>query len=775
MENFPGPGIFWITLLSVAAILTAATLIGRIWLGLLPYRLRGPAGFYLSPVLGFATLTILATFAGRALPLGNSVFVQVVVISLLVWTLIREPRAVKVLRHAAVVSVFGLACGASVLGPLFAFGAFNAHNDAFTYLVHANWLQEHAFGDVISAVSVTPLTTQVLLYQQEGFRMGGSFLLAFAQSLLNLRWSYEVYPAVIISAIAVCCLAIGFPLAQSLRRSPRRTRLALLALPAFTLGGLVFGANLGFLPQTVGLAFGAGLLFAMGPLLRWVSTENGSVGKIAKATIPAALLFAAAVLAYSELAPFLLVAVLGSGFFLAFRFRAWGSVLSYIGTLLVLAAFLLNTELIRAYAALRTQSGAVVGSPVDWTLLGYAAHAFGIHGGAWDENQWSLPENSGSVLFAVGVALTTLVGVVILLGGRAIWRTTLSGVLMPAGVVLTVFCTGLLYFRYFVATPFPKGLGQSWSQFKLSDWAHPFAMAFVLLALIHLRQRMGKYFDQAVALLFLAGLISATDLGVARATPLIQYYGDTRDLNRFYQEFRQTVLAKCPRGTPVYLALNGQHHKFRQMAAYYLPDREMISDWMDDGYIFVRLPLNQRTQALNVGDCVVEPIGQSGFLRQGATVGTLRIGVFDGQGQVRIASATGAYDRETDTNNWWHWVNRKVIFQMQPLFVPKEADQIKLSFEYNTRGKQTLTVRIRTNDGLSQQFLVHSPGDSLVTFEKVIDISPNKLAEISIETDGVATPLGNGDPRITAWLIRNLAIDLSLPENDKSPHLRRSN
>jgi hypothetical protein len=752
------PSIFWTTLLSVVVILILATLMGRAWGSLFPSRLRGPARFYLAPVLGLATLTIIASLLARILPLGNTVIVPVLVVSLMAWSIVRESSTTQAFRHGLWVSVFGIFCGASVLAPLFTFGAFNAHNDGFTYLVHSNWLQAHAFSDIIAAEHVTPLTTQVAIYQQEGFRMGGSFLLALAQSLLNLQWSYEVYPAVVISAIAACCLAIGFPLAQSLRPVRRLTRLALLALPAFTLGGLVFGANLGFLPQTVGLSIGAGLLFAVGPSLRWISFSRPSSGAIAKTTLPAVALLSAAVFAYSELAPFLLVAVLGSGFLIAIRFRTWGRVVVYSGLLLWLSILLLNTELIRAYAALRTQSGVVVGSPVDWSLLGYVAHAFGVHGGAWDGFQWTLPESAASTLFFFGVAITSLLGIIVILGSRKIVSMTINGVLLPSGVLLVVFSAGLLYFRYFVPSPFPTGLGQSWSQFKLADWAHPFTMAFALLAVVHVRQRIGEYFDHVVTSLFLVGLVSATLIGVARATPLIQYYSGTRDLNRFYQEFRQTVLANCPRSAPIYLALNGQHHKFRQMAVYFLPDRETTSDWMDDGYIFPRLPAESRIQSLDAGDCVVEPIAQGGWLRKGATVGPFRIGVFDGQGQVRIASADGAYDRETDGNNWWHWVERGVIFQLQPLYIAEEAAQAKLYFEYGTRDRQTLTVDIHTRDGLTQQFKLQSQGDTLGTFEKIIDLPPSKWVEVRIETDAQASRLSEQDARMAAWIIRNVVI-----------------
>lgn len=127
-------------------------------------------------------------------------------------------------------------------------------------------------------------------------------------------------------------------------------------------------------------------------------------------------------------------------------------------------------------------------------------------------------------------------------------------------------------------------------------------------------------------------------------------------------------------------------------------------------------------------------------------------------GQIQIASVNGAYDRETNGRNWWHWVERKVAFQLQPLYISKEATQAKLHFEYGTRGKQTLTVHIRTRDGSSRKFLIPSQGDAPATFEKTIDLPPSELTEVSIETDGQASRLGEQDARMAAWTIRNLNV-----------------
>lgn len=757
MTSFPGPGIFWTTLAAIAAILSLATLIGRVWGEVLPYRFKGIARFYLAPSLGLASLTLIASLIGRLLPLGNSV-VPLLVIALLVWVLVREKHMGQAFRHALMVSAFGIVCGASILGPLFNFGGFDAHNDTFTYLVHGNWLQENVFGDIIPLDKVTPLTTQVLMFQDLSWRMGASFLLALLQALLNLRWSSEVYPAVVVAAISACCLGIGFPLARALRPMPRSIRLALLSLPAFSLGGLVFGANLGFFSQTVALALGASLLFAVGPLFLWASTTNATRLAIGKAALPSAALFAATTFTYPELAPFLLVAVLGSGFIVAFRLRAWKNMLVHGGVLLGFSILLLNTELVRAYATIRTQSVVVTGTPVDWTLLGYVAHAFGLHGGAWGGFQWTTPENIGSRDFVFGLILFGLMLGAVLAGVRSVWRTTMNGTLVPVVVVLLIFASGILYFRYFVPSPFPKGVGQSWSQFKLSEWAHPFVMAFVLLAVTDLRSRWGKRVDRTVVALFMIGLVCTILISVTRVTPLMHYYRGVSDLNRFYLEFRDTVLATCPRNAPVYLSLGGPHYKFRQMAALYLYDREVTSDWMDDGYIYETLPVERRTQGLTVGSCVVEPLGPDGLLSHGTVIGPFRVGIYEGRGEIRIASVAGAYDHESDGQNWWHWVEHKLIFTLQPRFVPDDATKTKLRFEYRTRGKQTLALRLIKRNGSGREILLQSNGDASAMFDQVIDVPPVELAEISIETDGKAFPLGDRDTRRAAWIIRNVKI-----------------
>ncbi|WP_426270892.1 hypothetical protein ACN9MB_04240 [Dyella kyungheensis] len=764
MTNYLGTGIFWSTLPTLAAILALATLVGRLCTEMLPFKLRGPAKFYLSPAMGLACFIVATSLCGRIRTLGDTIVIPLLFIVLLLVSLLRERSAKQALRHAGMVSVFGMVCGASVLAPLFVFGAFNAHNDAFTYLAHSNWLQTHAFGEHISATLQTPESSQIFIYQEMTFRMGGSYLLAALQALLNLRWAGDVYPALIISSLAACCLAIGFPLSKPLRPLSRPMRLALLTLPSFAVGGLVFGANFGFLPQSIGLALGAALLFLVGPLLRWIATTKTSVSAIAKASLACALLLAGTVYAYTEVVPFFVAATGCSALILAMRLRSWRNLSIFVGLAAGLSIILLNTELLRAYAALRVQTGAIVGSPVNWSLLGFVAHALGVHGGAWEPAlQWSAPGGTGPHTIYLGLFLLAATMVILAFGAPAIWRAVKGSELLPTILVLMLFGAGFLYFRYMKPSPFPVGVGQSWSQFKLAEWANPFAITLVLTAFLSLRAKSSVFFRRLVVATFAIGFIGSSLMGIARTRPLMAAYNGVTNLNQFYRELRATVLSTCPPTAPVYLNLGGSDQKIRQMVTLYLSDRKLESDWSDDGYLLAIPPASNK-EAPALGSCVVERRNIDGWLTGGAAIGPLQVGIFDGRGQIRIASTVGGYGRESDENNWWVWVQQKISFRLHSPLGAEPAPRTRVHFEYATRGRQTLTLTFNQIDGPSEKVLLNSDGtEEMAIFDREVDVSPAKLSEITIETNGTPSRLGENDPRMAAWVIRNVKIQPSAP------------
>jgi len=132
--------------------------------------------------------------------------------------------------------------------------------------------------------------------------------------------------------------------------------------------------------------------------------------------------------------------------------------------------------------------------------------------------------------------------------------------------------------------------------------------------------------------------------------------------------------------------------------------------------------------------------------------------LLDNRWKIQIACVTGAYDRETDGKNWWHWVEQKMSFRIQPRSIPKEVTKTRVRFDYVTRGNQKLTLNITTNDGAVHEIFIQGKSGELELFDKILDMPPSEIAEFALETDGIASPLGENDPRIAAWIIRNISV-----------------
>lgn len=751
MDTMFGTQVFWTTVIAVPLLLSCMTLLGRLLSAAFPVEVRAAARFYLSPVLGLAGFVIIASVVGQRLPLGDTVLVPLSLLAVIAIALTRDPAPSELKRYLPIVGGFGLVCGTSILVPLYVSGAINAHNDTFTYLAHGNWLQHHAFADQIPADQVTPAGTQVRLYQLYGFRMGASFVLGFFQAAMHIRWSYDIYPAMMISAVAACCLAIGFPVATLLGSLRTDLRLALLALPGFSIGGLVFGANYGFLPQTVGLALAAGAIFATGSALHWLRSEQRSIGSILKTAAPVALLLAAQIYAYSELAPFLAIAIGASGLLIAARFRAWRNVIIFGVALALMMIVLGNFELLRAYQSLRSQAGAVVGSPVEWSILGFIGHAIGLQAGAWDSQAFNI--------FAVGWGL--LLVLVLLVGFRFIRWTSLRPIissLVPVLALLAVLFCGLVYFRYIVASPFPVGTGQSWSQFKLTEWAHPFASVLVVAVVAAFLAGSNRRYRHAVFVLVVLAAFGSGLSGVLRMRDIVAYYGDTDDLGAFYLKFRQTVFTACPTESPVYLALGGSDYKFRQIASLYLDDRNVRSDWGDDPSIYPWISPDRVRLSPKKGNCLVEGRQKAASTATDATSRPLfRIEPFDGIRSLKIASVTGAYGYEGDTLDWWRWVEQSATFNFTSVG-ESEKSKLALHFEYLTRADEPLVVEI--SDGASESIHLDVAASPVRgTFTQNVQVIPSDKLKVTVSSKSKPQAMGDKDPRLITFQIRNLSVD----------------
>lgn len=745
-------------LVALPFMLALLTLLGRSVCALLPFKIEPRAKLYLAPSFGLVGLVLISVPVGKHVGFGNSVLIGVVTFAAVALSVLTDKNKLQAAGHALVVSVFGLVTSASILMCLIRFGGFNAYNDTFTYLVHANWLQKNAFNMPVTLESVTPATTQIRLYQIADLRMGGSFAFGWIQALFGADWSYKVYPIVVALPVATCCLAIGFCASQVVRL---RRGLILLgsALPALSFGGLNFGANMGFLPQTYGLAFATAFLGLLGSSLAAIEKGNLSPEHIGRIGLLLGGLLAACVYAYSEMVLFLICALLMCIGFSARTKTRKRHVALFAGSIAAVSAILLNFEIIRAIAAVSSQSKAVVGSVVEWPFLGFLAHSLGIHGGAWDPFTWSRlrwykPEFLTGLSCLIALCLMLAKSRKLLVAGRGTRAMT------PIAAVLLLFSIAFLYFRYVVPSPFPTGTGQSWSQFKLTDWAHPFVSVFLLIAISrYLQEKHLKLaLRAAILLVFVVALNCNYILAKKRTESIWTDVGTSPSIYQSILAVRWAVMDHC-HNEVVYLHLIEHHHKFRQLLAYMLHDMKLVADWTGDGYISVHMPATAQVGRPSSAGCLLLPMNEipknlrSSVKMQFGSFGLLSR---DGPGAIITTSVKGGYDLETEGDNSWRWVKEKIEFATNSFNV-SDVRSLRVAFEYSSTAPRKMILELK---GIAEGRWVEFASDGMTPkrFDRVLDMPGEQLTRINIWADGEPKRLGPNDPREAKFLIRNFVV-----------------
>jgi hypothetical protein len=345
--------------------------------------------------------------------------------------------------------------------------------DTITYVTMSRWLQDNGFGlGVIADDPFQPGTYDVHGYQMFKLRMGSTFLHALVQTysgldamlihpmimawgtLLNLggiflvaRWTFRL--GRVASAAAVLCAAVGInPLYTSMHH--------------------------GFQPQMFGTAY---FCFALALLSR---ATRPSFWKPANAAL-LALATCTFLSVYSDMAP--LLALPAGGFWLMTLRTAWrdglaARFLRFSGWTILGLALFGNVEWGRAWHAIRSQSGSVVGGHIAWEPQTFAAFALGATPYVF------VPQVEPKRLVYAGV-----LGVLFLFGLRRTIRDRCGAV---AGMSLAVFAATAVWFTFWVVNPFTGSIGHTWSLFKLSKWAFPLVLVVEFAGLAGLVRGMRR-------------------------------------------------------------------------------------------------------------------------------------------------------------------------------------------------------------------------------------------------------------------------------------------
>jgi hypothetical protein len=725
---------------------------------ILPDKYKSISKLFLSPVIGFALLTIYSIPVGYFVTDKAPFFIIAAVLSILL-------LFINVKKDFASLKIIFLVCGFMLVGSTFStlftalyYGQYNPFNDTWTYISQAQWLQSHPFTEKAVASGFYPAFSQVTLYQTHGSRVGPSFLLAITQSGLFLDWSYYAYPALLSLALGFGALASGGLI--KLITQTNKNLVIFISLIIFIMpSGFVYGAYTGFYPMTFGLLFIIGLTSFLSMGVDNILTES-------KNNIPiiviSSLLFSAFLYSYNDYLPFLLLALSLSFVTLIF----WNKNIAknlFLMALFVLAGTLLlvNVEVKRIIRnlviTLSIGSGAIeIGWPIFWNPFEFLGFMSGLKSGFSGHNTNGVLEYLQAIFITVSVSTVLFYGLSDFKKSK--YKTFL---IIPIGLI---FASAVVFIkmRYFTQGLIPNEHGATFLQLKTAKYASPFLIIILFSSLIlsSFKNKLIKKYLPYILVLYLIASIGHNYVAMKNV------HGDFVDKIGSRNSFEEILNLKnyldsnLDREKIVYLDLPGPLHKLRQMVAYVLMDRKVSGNYTDDGYITGRIPELERNMPikdanliirhtsnnfLSVQDDLVQKFGNLILLKNNPFVLT-------------FISKIWGYGDEQDKSGNWNWTSKKIGYQ----FISEATTIVKMNFSYTTMIENSLiTLSIFVNDQLIREIVldqVSSLGKINSVMINNLNIEKNSKVKFVFESNKNGKKIGS-DPRDLNFLIKNLHFD----------------
>lgn len=695
----------------------------------------------LAPSIGAAILIVLAATASYA-GLAMATAAPLIALGALALSTAggflsrRRPVApVHSWRLLAALHSLGLAAALSALLSALLYNAWNPYNDAFTYVSIADHLQLHSYFEPAVPTATEPLLTQMWLYQALGFRMGSTFLLAFATALFRATYAFDLYLPVL--ALAVWLAVPGFWVLcrRGLFLSPRSSTLA-AAFYGLHTGIPITNAIWGFQPQ----AWGYAMVFPYLALHVRASSRDDRVRRL----LAAGLFGGTLLLAYTELVPFAVAAV-GTCYavrLLRGRLKLSSAVVAGVGPL-VASALVAPVAAVRFVPALRVQASVVVGWDPGFSLFDYFALLSGYR--SFAQSVVDAPGTAGLIVRLATVAATCTAAYAAFTLKRGIARQ-----LMLVGIV---FVLAVGWFSLGASNPWQAGaVGQPWSTYKAVTYAFFLFAALWGCGLSALWNKGGlsRLFaaGQFVAFLvfFVVASLQTADV-VSR-----EIRGATGNESDPIAEYKRVpeLLAGQPDGQAVNLQIPDAAWRHRQMVAYFLR-RPVVADWSNDPYIGAYLPGGGKLRSdPRLPSLIFGPPSP------GQSIARLEL-VADATLLVDATLGEGWHAREADGRDWWRWAGQQGSMEI----LVQRAGWITLSADLAIVGAPRRRVTMTLSEQPDRTTSYDVPAQWFTPFSTDrVRVEPGTY-HVILSVDGPTTPMSSSDTRLIAFGVRNLTWTLT--------------
>lgn len=748
-------------LLVLLVLLWGCYIIGQFAINFTRFKQLADQTKLLAVPIGLSVLIVAVSIVGRFINFGTILvpIVSTFCILIMVFFTSERPTHIRNLVHLSILSILA---SPILFSQLIVADGFNPFNDAFTYLVHGQWLQTNIFSHQVNVTGNNPYLTQVSLYQTAGHRMGSSYLLAFIQSLFRSEWSYYVYPASIglpIVAYGLACASIVATSLNKLNSDILNFAFIVVILPA----GVLCGSQIGFYPQTFGLCMAASFLSLYILIVKSIKDNVINGKQLILINALASLPFSALVYAYNDMLVYLLLIVLFHIAYFYIKVANKKHILVSAAFLFGFTLLITNIELTRvAQNFISTVLGASTGKvmfgwPVDWHPLSFIWFSLG---GKYTIGGNDIFNLYNTVIFGSAISL----GVAIILKNKEFKIDQLT-----LGIILSGFLVSIVFFvkfRYFTVVDGSEH-GHTFLQYKIAQWGS--VIGGIIIAIISsaiiLHYSYGSRLKYAFAYIVLVGYC------IFIAFYNLKYIGPSL-VNHFQEETRtnRTSFASLltlrnqtsfiDRDQPIYLNFGSVHHKLAQMVMYVLYDRSLAGDYTVDGYITGQIPEKDRVMDPSNYKWSISRLSYSDTLKGNNTGnGTFVLNKLPDDGY-NTKKVENVYGVETTGQNYWYWVADDIKFEFISLGSPK---YISIKFDYLLLGESRTMdldlICLENKSGVAKQLFHDSfnmkPSWDFYAKEK-INVNGCRNLLLRVYASGDQIRLSQSDSRMAKYMIRNL-------------------
>lgn len=611
------------------------------------------------------------------------------------------------------------------------YGAEFPYVDGFTYICNADYLMDCGYRipiDINETIT-HPWLSQTYLYQTHHFRIGAQMMMALISSLLNLKFSIEVFLPLTSYCVLLCGMSAWSMISDKFNVN-KYTKIAGVIMMCFNLPIILYIALYGFLPQIMGSAL---FLAAIAYFINWDEWENDRKWNI----VAVSIVISSFALTYNEMLPFFILIILVIVGCKLIVCKHDGKKIFYS----VCVSGILSILLIIVYIpgmikAILSQFGAVVGGHQIKDINTYLAYYLSTVPADYSYQTSSFD----MVMFVIQLA-TLLMFCCIIIGFYKIDpRIKLDFICISIPYI--VF---LVYFVLFSINPFVGGRGNTWSIFKLIQYYFIPLAPFIGIFISQFFEKSKIIVKIFFTLFLIYNSINGIKLTENLANVMENYVGvEQNSLDEYlklYDEYRD-----CKES----ITLHNVPAKHRQMVSYFLRDVELIADWNSDDY-FTIIPDVPKDICGKGIDLVYNTGNNEGIAGL----------VVDNTG---IYFEEGFFSEEHSEERVLRWSQKE-----SKLFI--NQDKMKngkaiLEFEVFTFGQTENSEKIEIYD--NNNVLIKS-----------INIMPNEILKESIEIkqeiqeinffySGKQIQPGNGDMRELAFAISNYKLTLNEANSKKN-------